>query len=96
MNSIEEIKKDIRETKAMFERLQRIEARMVRGFTEMGVRVMDDQDWCRIDTERRRVFLKGAGKSIKAIQLAIARAGGACGDDYEVFLDAEKIATVRA
>ena len=83
-------------TRAVFERLQRIESRVVRGFTEMGIKVTDDEDWCRVDNERKQVFVNGTGRSIRAIQLAIERAGGYSGDNYDVFVAGEQVATVRA
>lgn len=87
---------DTKTTMAMFERLQRIETRLVRGFGEMGVKVVDDEDWCNVDIERLEIHLKGLGRNIRSIQLAIASAGGCSGDYYDVIVDGEIEATVRA
>ena len=81
--------------KALFERLQRMESRIVRGFTEQGVVVCDDENWCRVDNERKEVHVNGLGRSIRAIQLAIARAGGDHGC-YDVVISGETMATVMA
>lgn len=72
--------------RAFFERLQRIETRIVRGFAELGVGVTDDEDWCRVDKGRREIYLKGAGRSIKSIQLALANAECKKGDTYDVIV----------
>lgn len=81
--------------KAMFDRLQRIESRVVRGFTELGVVVCDDTDWIRVDVERREVHMKGLGRSIRAIQIAIINAGGYDKNSYRVFVGGEPVATVE-
>lgn len=81
-------------SKALFERLQRIETRVVRGFTELGAKVTDDEEWCRVDNEKRVVHLKGGGRSIKSIQLAILSAGGYAGY-YDVYIAGEHIGTVK-
>ena len=86
---------DDKTSKALFERLQRMEARLVRGFTEMGVVVCDDDEWIRIDHERREVRMKGAGRSIKAIQLAIHNSPGYIGGNYAVLVAGHKVATVE-
>ena len=82
--------------KALFEQLKRIETRVVRGFTEMGVRVTDDAEWCRIDTERREFHMKGAGKTLRVMQMALASTVGSKGDYYDVVVSGEKVATISA
>jgi len=81
-------------TRAVFERLQRIEARVVRGFEELGVKVTDDEDWCQVDNELRVVHLRGPGRSLRAIQLAIKDAGG-YSEFYGVIVNGEVIAQVK-
>lgn len=81
--------------KAIFDRLQRTESRVVRGFTELGVVVSDDEEWCSVDKERMEVHVNGLGKSIRAIQLAIIRAGGSNGC-YDIVVSGERMATVMA
>ena len=80
--------------RALFERLQRIETRMVVGFEQLGVSVTSPEDWCTVDPVKHSVHLKGAGRSLKSIQLAIAAAGG---DDglYAVFCNGKAVATVK-
>lgn len=86
---------DDKVARAIFERLQRIETRVVRGFTELGVVVVDDDDWCRVDNDRSEIHLKGAARSIKSIQLALQSAGGTPGGSYDVLVAGEKIARVK-
>lgn len=83
-----------RDMRALFERLQRIETRLVAGFEELGVSVTSPEDWCKVDHAEHRVYLRGPSRSIRAIQLAITAAGG---DDefYYVHYDGEIIATVK-
>jgi len=85
--------KDVR---ALFERVQRIEARMVRGFTELGVVVTDDDGWCRIDHGKHTVHLKGGGKSFKAVQIALLNDGARTGDVYEVSVAGIRVGSVIA
>lgn len=80
---------------AVFERLQRIETRLVRGFEELGVKVSDDEDWVKIDHKNYRVVLNGPGRSIRAIQLAIKDDGGYAGSYYDVIVGGEVIAKVK-
>ena len=84
-----------KDSKAMFERLQRMESRLVRGFTELGVPVCDDEDWVRIDNLKFEVHMKGAGRSIKAIQLAITKSEGYRPGWYDVLVGGESVATVK-
>ena len=80
--------------RALFERLQRIETRMVAGFEQLGVSVTSPEDWCVVDIVKHSVHLKGPGRSLKSIQLAIAAAGG---DDglFAVFVGGKAVATVE-
>lgn len=82
-------------TRAVFERLQRIESRLVRGFEELGVKVSDDADWCYVDHKNYLVTLNGPGRSIRAIQLAIKDDGGYAGSYYDVIVNGETIAKVK-
>ena len=86
---------DDKTSKALFERLQRMEARIVRGFTELGVSVCDDDEWIRVDNHKREVYMKGAGRSLKAIQLAIAKSEGYTCGKYVVFVAGHVVATVE-
>ena len=80
--------------RALFERLQRIETRLVAGFESMGVSVTSPEDWCKVDPVRHSVYLKGPSRSLKSIQLAIHAAGG---DDglFAVFVNGKAVATVK-
>lgn len=86
---------DDKTVKALFERLQRTESRVVRGFTELGVVVTDDDDWCRVDNERREVHINGTGRSIRSIQMAIIQTGGG-NDFYDVIVSGKQVATIVA
>ena len=81
--------------RAMFERLQRIESRLVRGFTELGVVVCDDEDWIRVDVERLEVHMKGMGRNLQSIRLAIANAGGYSSAIYNILVNGEPVGSVR-
>ena len=83
-----------KQERALFERLQRIESRVVRGFTELGVPVCDDEDWIRVDNERHEVHMKGTGRSIKAVQLAIRKSEGYSSGNYTVLVQGQTVATV--
>lgn len=85
---------DDKTSKALFERLQRMEARLVRGFTELGVSVCDDEDWIRIDHDKHEVYMKGGGRSLKAIQLAISRSVGYTGKNYTVLVAGSPVAVL--
>ena len=80
--------------RALSERLQRIESRVVRGFEELGVSVTDD-DWCKVDNVRLSVSVRTPGRSLRAIRLAIKAAGGYSGVSYDVIVKGESIATVK-
>ena len=83
-----------RDMRAMFERLQRLEIRLVAGFEELGVSVTVPEDWCKVDTQGHRVYLRGPSRSIRAIQIAIKAAGGD-NEFYLVMYEGEVIATVK-
>ena len=80
--------------RSIFERLQRIETRLVAGFEMMGLDVSALENAVRVDAATHAVYLKGASRSIRAIQLAIHAAGG---DDglYAVFIGDKAVATVK-
>lgn len=81
---------------AVFDRLQRLETRMVRGFTELGVVVTDDEDWFEVDHVLHSVTVSGASKSIRAIQLALAKSSATPGEVYELFVGDEYTGTILA
>ncbi len=85
---------DRREFKALFERLQRLETRLVAGFEELGVCVTSPEGWCKVDNKGHCVYLRGPSRSIRSIQLAIAQAGGDR-EFYTILFEDEVIATVR-
>lgn len=82
---------------ALFKQVQRIDARMVRGFAELGARVMDDSEWCRVDHAKMRVYLKGAGRSIQMIRTAILSCAGYPGGVtwYDIMINDEKAAIIK-
>jgi len=83
-----------RDMRALFERLQRLETRLVAGFEELGVIVTVPENWCKVENNEHRVYLRGPSRSIRSIQLAIAAAGGD-NEFYLVMFEGEVIATVK-
>jgi len=83
-----------RDIRALYERLQRIETRLVAGFEAMGISVTSPEDWCTVDLRARAVYLRGPSRSIKSLQLAIYEAKGDTGF-YDVFFNGQKIALVK-
>lgn len=79
--------------RSLFERLQRIETRMVAGFEALGIVITSPEEWCTVDNVAHTVELRGPSRSLKSIQLAIAEAGG---DDstYDVLIGGELVATI--
>jgi uncharacterized membrane protein len=80
--------------KALMDRLQRIESRMVRGFSEMGVRVTDDDDWFKVNEDTSEVLLKSPGKSIASIWLAMRAAGCRAGKQYHLKIRGEYVGSL--
>ena len=79
----------------ILERLQRMESRLVRGFSEMGVRVTDDSDWFTVNRDAKVVFLKSSGKSIASIWLAMRAAGCEVGETYHLFVGEQTAGTIQ-
>lgn len=77
----------------IFNRLQRIESRLVRGFTELGVVVQDSEDWCSVDTAKRTIIIRQS-RALGAMVLAIKQAGGYSGDTYEIISAGQTVGTV--
>jgi hypothetical protein len=84
---------DARVEKGIFDRLQRMESRLVRGFTELGAIVCDDDEWIRIDLVKMEVHMKGSGRSFKAVLMALRNAGAGTGS-YRMLANKEVLGTI--
>jgi len=80
--------------KELLSRMQRMESRMVRGFSELGVRVTDDDEWFKFNPETNDILLKSPGKSMAAIWIAMRAAGCRKGITYRVKVQGEMVGTI--
>jgi hypothetical protein len=87
-------KDHFQENKFLIERLQRIESRLVRGFSELGVRVTDDEDWFVVDHSSKTISLKSSGKSIASIEIAMRAAGCEVGSMYDLLIAGDRTGTL--
>ena len=85
---------DDRDIRELLSRVQRMESRMVRGFSELGVRVTDDENWFKFNPETGEILMKSPGKSLSAIWVAMRAAGCVPNVAYRMKVQGEVVGTI--
>lgn len=83
-----------RENKDLLTRVIRLETKLVRGFSEMGIDLEDD-NWIQVDKKRRIVYVNTLGRSLKVILKTMERMGAKdYGQDYDIFYQNKFFGTI--
>lgn len=59
----------------IYERVKRIETKLIRGFEEMGINTDVDPDWLSVDDAARVIYLSTTGRSLTVINSQALRKG---------------------
>jgi hypothetical protein len=81
--------------KDLYNRVSRIESKLVRGFEELGVNITSAPDWLTVDDEARVVYVPTLGRSLMVILTDMKRRGAThVGKDYDIVHRGEVVATL--
>ena len=81
----------------LFNRLVRIESKLVRGFEELGVNIDADSAWLSIDEPSRTVYVSTLGRSVTVLLSDMARAGATqVGKEYNIIHRGDVASKVNA
>ena len=81
--------------KELYNRLVRIESKLVRGFEELGINIEKDQDWLSVDDAGRQVFVSTLGRSLTVTLNDMARMGATqYGKSYDLIHRGELVGTL--
>jgi hypothetical protein len=79
----------------LFNRLVRIESKLVRGFEELGVNIDADSAWLSIDEPSRSVYVSTLGRSLTVLLSDMARAGATqVGKEYNIVHRGDVVGTI--
>lgn len=67
--------------------LRRIDTRLVRGFEELGVTVIDSDGWFKVDHTKSIIHITSKGKSLSTIQITMRQAGCVAGQLYGIYFE---------
>lgn len=79
----------------LYDRIKRIETKLIRGFEEMGVNTDSSPDWLTVDDPSRTIYMSTMGRSLSVI-LTFARTQGATqvGKPYDIIHRGELVGTL--
>ena len=79
----------------LFNRLVRIESKLVRGFEELGVNIDADSAWLSIDEPSRSVYVSTLGRSLTVLLSDMGRAGATqVGKEYNIVHRGDVVGTI--
>ena len=81
--------------KEMYNRMARIESKLVRGFEELGVNITTAHDWLTVDDAERIVYIPSLGRSLMVILADMERRGATqIGKDYTLVNKGNVVGTI--
>jgi tRNA A-37 threonylcarbamoyl transferase component Bud32 len=81
--------------KEIYNRMARIESKLVRGFEELGVNITTTPDWLTVDDAQRTVYIPSLGRSLMVILTDMARRGATqVGKEYTLVHRGESVGTL--
>jgi hypothetical protein len=81
--------------KDLYNRMARIESKLVRGFEELGVNIATAPDWLTVDDTSRVVYISSMGRSLMVIMSDMARRGASqYGNEYTLVHQGDEVGTL--
>lgn len=82
-------------TQEIYDRLRRVETKLIRGFEELGIDTDTDPEWLTVDDASRTIYVRSLGRSL-AVTLTAARRSGATqlGKPYEIVHRGDVVGTL--
>lgn len=85
---------NINATKDLLLRIVRLETKLVRGFSEMGID-LDEDNWISIDNKKRNVYINTLGRSLKVILKTMEKHGiKDYGEEFDVYYKEQYFGTI--
>lgn len=79
----------------LFNRIIRIESKLVRGFEELGVNIDADNNWLSVDDPSREVYISTMGRSLSVMLTDMTRAGATqINKDYDIVFQGNVVGSV--
>lgn len=80
--------------KEIMARLVRMETKLVRGFSEMGID-LDCEDWMEVDDRDQAIYLKTMGRSMMVITSNMKKLGATkLGQDYDLIFEGKVVGSI--
>lgn len=81
--------------KELMNRIVRVESKLVRGFEELGVNIVSEDDWLTVDDKARVVYISTRGRSITVLLSDMARRGAThTGNTYDIVHRGDLVGTI--
>lgn len=94
MDDIQKNQSNKRFEKDLMMRLVRIETKMTRGFSEIGVDI-DEEDWLEVDDENKNVYISTLGRALKIMIKAMQLKGATQkNQEYSIYYQDEIIGSI--